>query len=217
MPTDTESFLRSLKSRNLAANVPSISESTARFLSDLVRRTGARRILELGTAHGYSTIWLAMAAQDIRTDGGAGNGMPLSEPEAHGIARRAETTSGPRPSVTTVDFSKPSYEAAVTNVREAGWSHAVTHVFADALSYLPTIADDRFDFVFLDAEKRSTSKLFDLAWPMIVPGGTMVVDDVVKFRDKMDDFYAMLESRGIPHEIVMTDPDDGVMVIRKPA
>lgn len=46
-------------------------------------------------------------------------------------------------------------------------------------------------------------------------GGWMVVDDVVKFKDKMADFYELLESRAIPYEIVMTDPDDGVMVFKK--
>lgn len=43
----------------------------------------------------------------------------------------------------------------------------------------------------------------------------MVVDDVVKFKDKMSDFYELLELRAIPYEIVMTDPDDGVMFFHK--
>ena len=43
----------------------------------------------------------------------------------------------------------------------------------------------------------------------------MVVDDVVKFKNKMEDFYGFLMQSGIPYEIVMTDPDDGVMVFRK--
>jgi len=34
------------------------------FLADLARGLGARRILELGTSHGYSTLWLARAAKD---------------------------------------------------------------------------------------------------------------------------------------------------------
>lgn len=45
----------------------------------------------------------------------------------------------------------------------------------------------------------------------------MVVDDVVKFKSKMEDFYGLLADSGIPYEIVMTDPDDGVMVFRKTA
>lgn len=43
------------------------------------------------------------------------------------------------PRIVTVDFSKPSYEAALANVEEAGYSPMVEHVFADALQYVPTL------------------------------------------------------------------------------
>jgi predicted O-methyltransferase YrrM len=181
--SEIQAFLTCLKAQNRANNVPSVSEETGKLLCEEIRRAKATRILELGTAHGYSTIWMAAA---------------LSE-TGH---------------IVTVDFSKPSYEAAIANVKAAGVETKVIHVFADALQYVPTLKDP-FDFIFLDAEKRSTARLFELVWPLLATGGTMVVDDVVKFREKMADFYALLESRGVPYEIVMTDPDDGVMVLRK--
>lgn len=59
--------------------------------------------------------------------------------------------------------------------------------------------------------------MFALAWPLVKDGGWMVVDDVVKFKNKMEDFNGLLADSGIPYEIVMTDPDDGVMVFRKTA
>ena len=120
-----------------------------------------------------------------------------------------------RPCIITVDFSKPSFDAAVANVREAGFEHVVEHVFADALAFVPTLSERKFDAVFLDAEKRSTKKLFELAWPLVREGGWMVVDDVVKFKHKMTDFYEYLDNAGISYEIVMTDSDDGVMVFEK--
>jgi caffeoyl-CoA O-methyltransferase len=42
--------------------VPIIGPAVATMLAGLVRLTGARRIFELGSAIGYSTIWLARAA-----------------------------------------------------------------------------------------------------------------------------------------------------------
>ena len=42
--------------------VPIIGPAVARFLSSLVMMTKAKRIFELGSAIGYSTIWLARAA-----------------------------------------------------------------------------------------------------------------------------------------------------------
>ena len=44
-----------------------ITPDTGRLLAILVRSMGARRLLEIGTSNGYSTIWLAWAAND--TDG----------------------------------------------------------------------------------------------------------------------------------------------------
>ncbi|EGR0775223.1 O-methyltransferase [Vibrio cholerae] len=41
-----------------------ITRDTGEFLSVLVKATGARRILEIGTSNGYSTIWLASALPD---------------------------------------------------------------------------------------------------------------------------------------------------------
>jgi predicted O-methyltransferase YrrM len=48
---------------NAAAGLPAIDVSPAqgRFLALLVRMTGARRVLEIGTLGGYSTIWMARA------------------------------------------------------------------------------------------------------------------------------------------------------------
>ena len=42
-----------------------ITRDTGEFLSVLVRATVARRVLEIGTSNGYSTLWLAEAAREI--------------------------------------------------------------------------------------------------------------------------------------------------------
>ncbi|GIF77739.1 O-methyltransferase [Asanoa siamensis] len=49
---------RLLRRRNLEPD-------TAALLAQLVRIAGARRVVEIGTSNGYSTIWLALAARDI--------------------------------------------------------------------------------------------------------------------------------------------------------
>ncbi len=50
-----------------AARMLNITPETGQLLAILVRAMRARRILEVGTSNGYSTIWLAWAARD--TDG----------------------------------------------------------------------------------------------------------------------------------------------------
>ena len=53
-----------------------ITRDTGEFLSALVRATAARRILEIGTSNGYSTLWLAEAA---RATGGTVTTVEFSE------------------------------------------------------------------------------------------------------------------------------------------
>ena len=46
-----------------ARKMLNLERETAQLLSLLVRSSGARRVLEIGTSNGYSTIWLASAAE----------------------------------------------------------------------------------------------------------------------------------------------------------
>ena len=46
---------------------PSVEPEIGRFLSFLVRLTGARRVLELGTSNGCSALWMLEA---VRQNGG---------------------------------------------------------------------------------------------------------------------------------------------------
>jgi predicted O-methyltransferase YrrM len=47
-----------------ARKMLNLEPETAQLLSILVRLSGARRILEIGTSNGYSTIWLASAVAE---------------------------------------------------------------------------------------------------------------------------------------------------------
>jgi caffeoyl-CoA O-methyltransferase len=86
------------RSQRLRAVTPEVG----RFLNILARATGARRILEIGTSGGYSTLWLADAA---RESGGA---------------------------VTTLELDPVKIERARRNFAEAGADGLVTIVPGDA-------------------------------------------------------------------------------------
>lgn len=55
------SLLIELERRSRDDGVPLISRVTGRFLSTIVTAMQANRILEVGTAYGYSTLWMALA------------------------------------------------------------------------------------------------------------------------------------------------------------
>jgi predicted O-methyltransferase YrrM len=100
-----------------------VTRDTGEFLAVLVRATLARRVLEIGTSNGYSTLWLAEAARAI---GG---------------------------SVTTVEKSPYKIDLATTNFARSGLNSYISQVHDDAGRLLERSADGAFDMIFLDSER----------------------------------------------------------------
>jgi len=182
---DIPTFLAHLRTHGELCTVPNISDKTAQFLGDIVRISGTKHLLEIGTANGYSTISLAQA---IRENGGK---------------------------ILTIDHSLPSYNQAVANIKMVGMDDIVTLVFANAIEYIPTITDTTFDMLFIDGHKRRTIEFFRLAYPLLRDGGVVIIDDVIKFAHKMSNFYEFLEENDVDYSVLKIDEDDGVIMIVK--
>lgn len=54
-------LLLELEQHGRSDAIPLVDRETGRFLSTLVHAMQANRILEIGTAYGYSTLWMALA------------------------------------------------------------------------------------------------------------------------------------------------------------
>src|SRR5947199_41862 len=105
------------------ARFRNVEPETAELLAVLIRATGARRILELGTSNGYSTLWLADAAEET-------GGQVLS-----------------------VDVDASRTELARANLAAAGLAGHVQLRTEDAGATLAGSPDMAWQFVFLDAER----------------------------------------------------------------
>jgi predicted O-methyltransferase YrrM len=57
-----DAVLKQMEARAAREHIPIVGPVVGRFLALLVEISGARRIFEMGSAIGYSTIWLARAA-----------------------------------------------------------------------------------------------------------------------------------------------------------
>lgn len=55
--------------------------------------------------------------------------------------------------------------------------------------------------------------LFSL--PKMTPDALIVIDDVEKFREKMENLYLYLEDCAIPYKIEKTDSDDSIMILQR--
>jgi predicted O-methyltransferase YrrM len=134
----------------------SVSAPQGKFLHLLARIAGARRILEIGTLAGYSTIWLARA-------------LP------------------PGGRLVSLEFDPQHAAVAKTNVERAGLGAVVEIRVGPAIDALPGLeAEERFDFVFIDADKPSTPAYFDWALKLTRKGGIIIVDNVVRSGNVTD-------------------------------
>jgi len=146
---------------NAAAGLPAIDVSPAqgKFLYLLAKSTAARRILEVGTLGGYSTIWLARA---LPADGRL---VTLEiDPHHAEVARRNLE------------------EAGVGDRVEVRVGPAL-----DSLAALAKERIGPFDFVFIDADKEHNADYVDAAIDVARPGALILVDNVVREGGVLDD------------------------------
>jgi len=142
--------LESALAAQAAAGLPAIEVApvSGKLLSLLVRISGARRVLEIGTLGGYSTIWLARAVGDggrvVTVEAEPGNAaVARSSIDAAGVGERVDIRIGRG---------------------------------ADVLPAL--VGEGPFDLVFIDADKESNTLYLDWAARLGRPGTVVVLDNV---------------------------------------
>jgi predicted O-methyltransferase YrrM len=96
---ERDAVVREMESYAEEHRIPIIGPAVARMLALFVQVSGAKRIFEMGSAIGYSTIWLARAAgakaKVIYTDGDAEKARRAKEYfRRAGVAKRIEVRIG---------------------------------------------------------------------------------------------------------------------------
>ncbi|MFF0532005.1 O-methyltransferase [Nocardia amikacinitolerans] len=167
---------------NAEAGLPAIDVSAAqgKFLSLLARSTGARRVLEIGTLGGFSTIWLARAV------GKAGRVITLEYEPRHAEVARAN-----------VD------KAGVGDRVDIRVGAAL-----ESLPVLEAEEPEPFDLVFVDADKVNNSNYVRWALRLTRPGSVIIVDNVVRggaVADAASDDPAVRASRELV-EMLAAEP-----------
>ncbi|HZL38155.1 MAG TPA: class I SAM-dependent methyltransferase [Tepidisphaeraceae bacterium] len=127
--------------------------------------SGARRIVEVGTSYGFSGLFWAAA---LKQTGGV---------------------------LHTIDISQKKYDASRQHFQRAGVSGQVVNHLGDALQVLSQI-EAPIDIAFLDGtDKESSQKYFDLVWPRIRPGGSVLTDNTKTHPRELSDYMQYTRSR----------------------
>ncbi|QGR84249.1 methyltransferase domain-containing protein [Burkholderia multivorans] len=137
-----------------AAGLPAINvaPNQGKLLQLLATIRGARRILEVGTLGGYSTIWLARALPP------GGRLVTLELNPAHAA-------------VATQNIARAGFADVVS---------VVVGSAKDSLARLIAEGEAPFDFIFIDADKDNNRAYLDAALRLSRPGTVIVVDNVVR-------------------------------------
>ncbi len=137
-----------------AAGLPAISvtPNQGKFLQLLARLHGARKILEIGTLGGYSSIWLARA---LPSDGRL---ITLEASPKHAeVARKNIERAG---------------LARAVDLRLGPALELLPQLAAEGLG--------PFDLIFIDADKPNTPEYFNWALKLARLGSLIVVDNVIR-------------------------------------
>ena len=149
-----DAVLEAALEANAAEGLPSIdvTPTQGRFLHLLARMVGARRILEIGTLGGYSTIWMARAlAEDGRL-------ISLEFAPHHAAVARANIA-----------------RAGLSQIVEVRVGPA-----AVSLEKMVAAGEAAFDLIFIDADKPNNPVYLEWALKLSRPGTVILCDNVVR-------------------------------------
>lgn len=80
--------------------------------------------------------------------------------------------------VITIDINDELEELTQRFIDKSGLQTQIDFLIGDACNIVPNL-NETFDLVFIDADKRSYSKYFDIVFEYVRPGGLIVADDVL--------------------------------------
>ena len=226
LTTHLENFLTALKTAWEKRSVPNISWSTAQEIIWQIRSVPAKNILEIGPANGFSTMIIQTWMPDTHITSIEFSRHAFEELR-HNLKTFVQIQNWEIQEWIPAEF----WPKVTSDIFQETIGNFSVY-FGDAREILPhfetwnpkahcerpksilNIPQRRFEIIFIDGAFRMTREFYDLSVPLLSPGGIIIIDDVIKFRWKMNGFYEYLDTLWIHYKIIQTDPDDGIMIIR---
>ena len=161
-PPDRHELKRLLSDKFVA-----LDRDKAEFCYQLCCAIGARRIVEVGTSYGVSTLYLAAAVRDnIKASGG------------HGV-------------VIATEYESQKAKAARANFEQAGLSQFIELREGDLRETLRTL-EGPVDFLLVDIWVSIARTALELVAPRLRPGAIVICDNTELHRADYADYFAFL-------------------------
>ena len=161
-----------------------VSHQTGNFINMLIKLTGIKNVLEIGTSNGYSGLWIADALK---------------------------TTNG---HLTTIEFWEKRQCLAKEYFEYCGLSDVVTFKTGQAYDIITNEINEKFDLVFIDANKQEYIKFFEAVHPLLKKGGVILADNIISHAKKVQPFVDAVSSHN-EYQTQILDLPDGLLMAYK--
>ena len=193
-------IIQDIKNKSLDENVPIITDEVLNYMIFTARNIKARNILEIGTATGYSGLFLAQIANE---------------------------NSG---FLTTMEIDEIRYGKAVENFKKLGLFEKNKMIFGDALEEIPKLDKNvKYDFIFIDASKGQYLKFFEMSYKILNENGIIFIDNLMfrglvavdkeeiskRYKTIVKRLKEFIEKLNEEYNFVLLPFGDGVGIVKK--
>ena len=193
-------IIQDIKNESLDENVPIITDEVLNYMIFTARNIKARNILEIGTATGYSGLFLAQLANE---------------------------NSG---FLTTMEIDEIRYRKAMENFKKLGLFEKNKMIFGDALEEIPKLDKNvKYDFIFIDASKGQYLKFFEMSYELLNENGIIFIDNLMfrglvatdkeeipkRYKTIVKRLKEFIEKLNEEYNFVLLPFGDGVGIVKK--
>ena len=137
----------------------SINNYVTSILKFIITGSKFRTCLEIGTLHGKSALIIGQ--------------LLLKNAHLYQISMTDLK-------LITIENNEQNYKIAIENFSDSSICNLIKPIFGDALNILAsTLKDEKFDLIFIDANKSSYMKYFEWSLNHLNQGGVIVIDNVL--------------------------------------
>jgi predicted O-methyltransferase YrrM len=161
--------------------LPSIGPIKGKIIEDVIREHKPRKVLEIGTLHGYSAILIANIILG----------------EKYGKENFASKDGGSDPILISMEKDQKLAKIARMNIENSRLSKKIQVIDGDALEVIPRLKS-KFNMIFLDATKSEYLKYLQLIekYSLLNKRAVVVADNVLIYENEMMDYLDYVRNSG---------------------
>ena len=161
--------------------LPSIGPIKGKIIEDVIKQYKPKKVLEIGTLHGYSAILIANIILSGKYDNENFNSK----------------SSSTEPILISVEKDQKLANIARKNIEKARLSEKIQVINGDALEIIPRLKS-KFNMIFLDATKSEYLKYLQLIekYSLLNKRAVVVADNVLIYENEMKDYLDYVRNSG---------------------